>query len=328
MLNCLKTKEFMKKIILVLAVLLLWPSSDAAALTVSPARIELVADPGTVVTDKFLAINEQNSDQTYYLTVENFTSQGEGGTPAFTQDKQGLVAWTQTPEQVVVGAGKEMNIPFNINIPAGAENGGYFAAVFLNTNPPSADGQNQVSVGAKVGVLIFLRVGNEIKEDAGIIEFKTSNGRKMFDSLPVTFVHRFRNSGGDRIKPQGELRITNWLGRKTINIDANPQQGNILPQSIRRYEVTWGQADANAKSFWNSVKYQWKHWAFGRYKVALVLTYGSANQAASDVLTVWIIPWQLLTLILVVLLVVLGGGRILLKRYNNWVIKQARASLR
>ena len=318
----------MKKIILAIALFVCLPVYQAAALTVSPARIELSAEPGSNVTDKFLAINEQSAAQTYYLSVENFTSQGEGGTPAFVADKQDLAAWTETPKEIVIQPGQETNIPFNINIPAETEDGGYFAAIFLNTSPPATDGQNQVSVGAKIGVLVFLRVGNDIKEDAGIISFKTASDKKFFDSLPISFVHRFRNSGGDRIKPQGEVRVTNIFGSKTINIDANPQQGNILPGSIRKYEVKWGEADSSSKSFWNSAKYQFKHWACGRYTATLVLTYGAANQAASSQMTLWIIPWQLLSLIVAALLILIVGGGLLLKRYNAWVIKQARASLR
>ncbi len=318
----------MKKIILLIALAILLPVSQVAALTVSPARIELSAEPGSNVSDKFLAVNEQSSAQTYYLSVENFTSQGEGGTPAFVAEKQGLAAWTETPKEIVIQSGQETNIPFNINIPAGTEDGGYFAAIFLNTSPPATEGENQVSVGAKIGVLIFLRVGNDIKEDAGIISFKTAGDKTFFDALPITFTHRFRNSGGDRIKPQGEIRVTNIFGSKTINIDANPQQGNILPNSIRKYDVKWGEADTNSKSFWNSAKYQFKHWACGRYTITLVLTYGAASHAASSQMTLWIIPWQLLSLIVAALLILIVGGGLLLKRYNAWVIKQARASLR
>jgi len=318
----------MKKYILALLFLILFPLAQVQALTVAPARIELAADPGGSVTDKFTAINEQPVPQTYYLSLENFTSQGEGGTPAFVADKQGLASWIQVPETIVIEAGKEVQIPFNVVIPAGTDNGGYFAAIFLNTTPPSADGQNQVSVGAKVGVLIFLRVGNNIKEEAGIIEFKTTTGKTFLNSLPVSFYHRFRNSGGDRIKPQGEIRITNLFGSKVINIDANPQQGNVLPNSIRKYEVKWGVDDTNSKSFWNIAKYQWSHFACGRYNVNLVLTYGAANNAATSQMNLWIIPWQLLTLIIGGALVLFIIIRFLIKRYNRWVIKQARASMR
>ena len=73
----------MKKIILTSLFLVLFPLLQAQALTVAPARIELATDPGGTVSDKFTAINEQGTAQTYYLSVENFTSQGEGGTPAF-----------------------------------------------------------------------------------------------------------------------------------------------------------------------------------------------------------------------------------------------------
>ena len=63
---------------------------SAQALTVSPARAELAGDPGQTISDSFIVINEQNVDQTFYTSVENFESSGESGTPNFTNSKEGI----------------------------------------------------------------------------------------------------------------------------------------------------------------------------------------------------------------------------------------------
>jgi hypothetical protein len=230
--------------------------------------------------------------------------------------------------EVTVGPGEEVKVPFSVEIPANADNGGYFGAIFLNTTPPSTEGESQVSVGAKVGVLLFMRVGQNIKEEAGVIEFKTIADQKFYTTLPVNMFYRFRNSGGDRVKPQGDVKIYNIFGAKTASFDANPQQGNILPMSIRRFELTWGAKDLAPNSFLGIAMYQMKHFACGRYKADLVLTYGSANQIVNNNFTFWIIPWQLLSLVIGILLFGFIIIRFLLKKYNRWVIAQARASMR
>jgi hypothetical protein len=227
---------------------------------------------------------------------------------------------------VVLGKGEQKKIPFSIKVPKGAEAGGHFAAIFLSTAPPSTKG-GQVSVGAKIGVLVLLRVSGDIKEGGGVLDFKTLENQSFFTSLPVNFSYRFQNSGNDRVNPSGTIQINNSFGLKSDVVDANPAKGNILPQSIRRFDVVWGQ-DVNSlkEGFVESLKAQFKHFAFGFYTAHLELIYGT-NGTTSLSKTFFVFPWQLL----LVSFFILGFGFIILRqiivRYNRWIIQKAQQNI-
>ncbi len=299
----------------------------AQALTISPARAELTGDPGETISGTFTLTNPLDTDQTYYTSVENFEAQGETGTPNFTASKDGLPSWVKVVDKVVLKKGERATISYSVVIPTDADSGGHFGAIFLSTVPPSA-GEGQVSVGAKMGMLLFLKVTGEIKENGGLSDFALKNGKNVLTSLPVDFIYKFKNEGNDRVKPEGELVIKNTFGMETSRMDINKTKGdNVLPASTRRFEVRYGDTDAPAISapFFDQVKFQKSNFALGMYKANLNLSFGNTGKASSS-LTFYIFPWQLLSVVFGALLVVILLLIALVKHYNRWIIKQARAA--
>jgi hypothetical protein len=315
------TLSHLKKVSL--ACVLLSSFYVAQALTISPARLEFSADPGSSVTGEFTIVNEQDADQTYYTSVENFEAQGESGTPNFTTNKEGLPSWVQVIDKVEIKKGEKIKIPFTVAVPAGADAGGHFAAIFLSTIPPST-GAGEVSVGAKVGMLMLLKVKGDIKEEGGIMSFSLKNGGRVVTSLPVDFVYRFNNDGNDRVKPTGTTTIKNMIGMTTEKLNANLTEGNVLPHSIRRFEMTWGKNEAIpvSASFMDHVSYQMDNFALGLYFANLDVSFGTKN--ANKSLFFFVFPWQLLVIILFILFVVILVLRFALHKYNKFIIAQAR----
>ena len=152
------------------------------------------------------------------------------------------------------------------------------------------------------------------------------NGKKFFSMLPIDFFYRFQNNGSDRINPVGSISIKNTFGGLTKNIIANQQQGNILPGSIRKYEVIWGDSLVNEKiGFWGSVKQEWKNFHFGYYKANLDISYGVKGEKASAVYKFFVLPWHLLLVIFVLFSVIIFSLWEELLAYNRWIIKKAKA---
>lgn len=298
------------------------------ALTVSPARLEMSVDPGVQTVGEFTIVNEQNSDETYYTSVENFEAQGESGTPNFTPSKDGLASWVEVAPSIVIKKGEKIKIPFTVNTPNDADAGGHFAAIFLTTIPPATKG-GEVSVGAKVGMLLLLRVSGDIKEDGGVRSFTLRNGGHIVTTLPVDFVYRFNNNGNDREKPTGAIKVRNMIGMESANINANPTEGNVLPNSIRRFEVRWGTEDAlpASASFFSFVKYEMRNFALGVYFANLDLSYGTNDKKADSSLFFVVFPWHLIIIIVIVLAILYILFKLALKRYNKFIIAQARLSM-
>ncbi|MES3006046.1 MAG: hypothetical protein V4664_03815, partial [Patescibacteria group bacterium] len=223
-------------LIMVFSICLLPKSADA--LTLSPTRFELSGDPGETIIQEITLFNEGENSQNYYSSYLNFEAQGESGTPAFVESKDDLDKWISTHSVVSIKPGQSISVPFTIKIPANAEPGGHFASVFWGTTPSSPSG-SVVSVGAKVGVLILLSVNGTTTEAGGLVSFSVVDKQFWHSTLPVSFEYRFKNDGGDRVKPVGTIKIrdTIFLPAKTLN--ANPTDGNVLPGSTRKFSVDW-----------------------------------------------------------------------------------------
>lgn len=297
--------------------------SSVNALTISPVRFEIEGDPGTTLVGEIELFNEQPVVRTFYSSFANFEARGEGGEPHFLPGEEGLAGWMDTEyDQVVLELGERKIVPFTITIPVDANPGGHFAAIFWGTTPPHPEGEGVV-IGAKVGTLILLGVKGEIKEGGGILEFGTEE--RIFTSLPITFFYRFANDGGDRVMLKGEMKIRNIFGRKTIAMDANPVLGNVLPGSVRRFEVIWGEPLVDDLGFWGMIRHQWQNFAFGMYTANLNLFWGE-NMSTQAVHRFFVIPWQLLSVIIIIFIIIGLFGFIGIKKYNHWIIAKAKAS--
>jgi len=309
---------------------------SAKALIASPARLEIEGDPGQRVTSKLALVNNEDEPMTFFSSFENFEAQDETGVPYFVDSQDGLATWISAEKQVTLQPKERKEIPFTVDIPADAGVGGHFAAIFWGTTPPDAK-SGEVAIGAKTGILIFLRVRGDIVEQGQIIELNTLDGKGFYDSLPVDMLYRFENQGNDRTKPIGEMTINNMFGKEVEKITANEKQGSVLPESVRKFYISWGRVDMDniekrfedgtlnpQYTFWEKAKMQMSSFAFGRYSAVLNLTYGLQKNDAQSQISFWVIPWQLLSLVLLVLIVIVFGGKLMLRRYNKKIIARAQ----
>jgi len=316
------------------AILGLYISAQSAfAITVSPVKIEVSGDPGQTITGELELFNGETSDVTLYSSFEEFDAQGETGTPVFSTATEDLATWIQVSPSVTMKPLDRIKLPYRITVPTDATPGGHFAAIFWNNAPPSELDTNEVGVGSKIGILVLLKVSGEITEDGNFIGFGTENNQTFFTTPPVNFWYRFQNAGNDRVKPSGTILVKNTFGLKATEFNANPTDGNVLPQSIRRLTASWLEKDhwdkevkpPEDKSFISLAKYEFQHFHLGRYTAKLHLEYGSEGKTADAKVSFLIIPWHALVIIIPVLFVLLILGIIFLKRYNRWIIRQAHA---
>ena len=307
----------------------------AHALTASPIRYEISGNPGEVLQEKLNLRNETAEKQTYYPHYYNFQAEGETGTPTFVDPKEGLGTWIAGPAGIELAPGDNQTVIFVISIPKDAQPGGYFGALLYGTTPPQKAGESQLAIGSETGPIILLRVNGDIKESASVLEFNTKNNQHFYTALPVEMYYRFQNTGADRTKPAGDLTMRNILGFKANRQTANPVEGNVLPGQIRKIELAWQKTDKPgpdayaSRGFFDQVAYEWKNFAFGYFTANLDLTYGASNnQKAHSEVKFAVIPWQLLIVILLALVIIYFGFRMLIRKYNKWIIKQTEIAIK
>ncbi|MEY2702893.1 MAG: hypothetical protein RLY43_1531, partial [Bacteroidota bacterium] len=210
--------------------------------------------------------------------------------------------------------------------------------IFLGNQPTNSANAGEVSIGGKIGVLILLRVSGDIEEKGGLLSFETKDKQRFFSTLPVNFEYKLNNLGGDRVVPNGEIKIKNSFWLTSATLLANKNEGSVLPSSARKFEVVWEDELENVKNkkeiveseesgFFSTAGKQLKDFHLGFYTAKLNITWGETNQTAKDSFLIFIFPWQLLTIVLFILIIIGFLGRKLIYRYNRWIIAQARANM-
>jgi hypothetical protein len=123
------------------------------------------------------------------------------------------------------------------------------------------------------------------------------------------------------------------IGMKRAVLDGNPSQGNILPHSTRRFDLAWTKKNLVVEgmtlptSFWSAVGYEWDNFAFGKYTATISLLYTSKNLTDTASTTFYVLPWQLLLVIITGLVLVYLILRKILRSYNKMLIAQVREKI-
>jgi len=230
------------------------PTPDAAGspgqgLEISPPVIELSADPGQTVTASIRLRNVTKGELIAKGKADDFgASSDESGQPKLLLDETGetrfsLKYWVQGVADLRLAPQELKTSVISIAVPANAEPGGHFGVVRFTAVPPSLEGTG-VALSASVGALILLKVSGAITEKVTLAEFSTLQGGKkssFFSHGPVDFLVRVRNEGSLHEKVQGTIEVKNWFGKKIGSVVVNAKGGNVLPDSVRKFQQTFGE---------------------------------------------------------------------------------------
>jgi len=297
---------------------------NGQAFAISPPLVELSADPGETVNAEIKLTNVSAGPLTMSAETNNFGSKNETGEPNIIfNDEPGqdtrytLKDWIVAPSDFALQSKQTLSISVPITVPKNAEPGGHYAVVRF-TGTSAAASPQQVSLSASIGSLILLKVSGDIKQQAKVEDFYTAGSnfdkQSFFEVSPVSFVTRIRNEGNLHIKPTGTVTIRDMFGKEvaTHRINGDPskekeQPGSILPQSVRRFDVTH------------------KDNLFGRYTATLDLSYGDGKTLSSST-QFWVLPYKLIIAIIVGLALLIFGLVMCIKKYNAYIIKKAAAN--
>jgi hypothetical protein len=306
-------------------------SNEASALTVSPPIKELGGDPGSTVEGIIKLYNETNTEITVYASTADFSARENGsGEPSFdsiekSDDPKNMSNWISLPEGAITIKPMDwQNVIYKLEIPKNAEPGGHYAAAFFSPND-SGNESGQVSVDYKTGSLMLLNVSGEVRQKGSLKDFLLKNGRKFYEYAPVGFEVFIKNEGNVHFRPGGNVGINNMFGKKVgeFPIVETETGGNVLPSSTRKYDLIWEKIsdDDLPQGFFEAAIFELKHFRFGKYTATLAAIFPGGETGAKNV-SFFIIPWQLLSIIIGALLIVI----LVFRQYNRWIIKKARSA--
>lgn len=290
------------------------------ALEIAPPVVNLSANPGQTITTQVSLRDISSSKLVVSNEINDFVASGEDGTPKILLDETepnpySMKTWIAPLAQFTLAPKQIQKINVVINVPANASPGGYYSVIRFTGTPPELNGTG-VSLSASLGSLILLRVNGDAKEQLGIQEFSANNGGKsstLFESTPLNFVERIKNSGNIHEQPAGQVVITDMFGKTVAAVNVNLPPRNILPNSIRKFEQPLDSSVLGNKQL------------FGKYTAKLNLSYGANKQTVTSEITFWVIPYKLIGGAILLLVIGFFGLRALIKRYNRHIISKAKA---
>lgn len=253
-------------------------AEEGVSIGISPVSFELTGKAGEVI-ENYIKVGNYSSQEMLgvRMVTEDIAPSDEGGgvvvEPADTESYS-LASWVSfDPVEFTLNPGEEKFVKFTIAIPGNAEPGGHYGSVLAGTKAVAGPGSTGAALVQRVGALVLLTVPGQMREMLLTKNF-TAPGYSEYG--PINFSIRFENQGSTHVRPTGLITITDFFGRKVIDLQF-PQR-NILPDSIRQYGATW-----NKKWLWG-----------GKYTATLSGNYGVSNTPFSpSVITFWVFPWKI-----------------------------------
>ena len=250
-----------------------------------PAFVFVDADPGELVTTSITVKNQTGTDARFKVDV-NDLSEGTGTSTAFEYEPpgeapRGAGGWLE-PEQraFVLDAGRELELPITIQVPADAGAGGHFGAVGFTAS--AIDPGDQITADAYTPVPVFVTVSGDATRDLRVTVSPDDTLR--WSGGTERWTVEIHNAGDYHETIAGRIRLdSTWSGARSRALDS----GILLPGERRTQRVTFDLRSA-PDAFDASVRVE--------------RDTGEAATAPAD--RVWVVPWWLLVVLAVAIVIV------------------------
>jgi hypothetical protein len=291
------------------------------ALEIAPPIMTLKANPGQVLKTKIQLRDITKSPLIVTNEINDFVANGKDGTPKIllgsedNNDPFSMKDWITPLPQFTLSPDQIQNLPVTINIPKNASPGGHYGVIRFTGIPPNLKGTG-VSLSASLGALVLLTVNGKLTHNMSIDTFAVSKfegGKpaKLFQSAPLSFAVKLKNSGNIQEEPAGHIVISDLFGRAVAGVNINLPPRDVLPDSTRQFTGSLDRSNLGSKRL------------FGLYHAKLTVKYGDkSSQTVSKTIMFWVIPYKLIAIIIILLVVAFFAAKYWLKRYKRRILKQ------
>jgi hypothetical protein len=222
--------------ICVLAVAAPTLATPVEGITLTPAGINQVVEPGSLNTGSFQVLNEGSTGYDFHIFVKPYHVNGEDYTPDFTllPGTTDISDWFQfTVLRDHIDPGQSVDIGYKIVVPPAATPGGYYAVAFAETQQQHAP--NSILINERVGELFYIQVAGPATEKSSIASWQVA-GRQ---APPLLSTLRLENAGTTHYYADTQINVRDILGRIKYSYKSH---NVILPRTIRKISMVWDKA--------------------------------------------------------------------------------------
>ena len=267
----------MKQWIIILSLIstcCLFLPTAASAIAVSPSRQTIVVAPGSKTTVEITVINDENENITVFPEIQSFEIDEQTGETHIV-DVTDQIEWFHVEEETkTLEPEEETKFQIQITPPQQTEPGAYYVALFAKKQ---GDG-GQISVGTRVGSLLFLYIEGKIHEQVTTEIFSTETNWFINDTLPLTL--KYKNQGNIHSIPTGNIILTDRKGNEIQKEEINKEQTKVLAGGSWEREFIFSHI---------GIKY------IGPLYVQANMNYGIEQKTVHNVIKIWYIPKMIIT---------------------------------
>jgi hypothetical protein len=295
-------------------------NSAGQALEIAPPVLTLNADPGQVIKTQISLRDVASTNLIVKGQANDFIAAGEDGTPKILLDASqtspfSMKDWVGPLPQMLMKSREIRNLPVTITVPANASPGGHYGVIRFTATPPDLNSSG-VSLSASLGTLVLITVSGKTTSNLSVATFGPQKGGKaksLFESTPITFVTRLKNTGNIQEQPVGRIIIKDMFGKTVAGLNVNLPPHYVLPDSIRRFESPLDKTVIGNKKL------------FGYYHANLTVNYGpDGKKVITSSVSFWVIPYRLIIAIIVILIVGFFALRYFIRGYNERIITRSQ----
>jgi len=301
--------------------------AQSNGLGVSPRR-DFTVQSGKSVSDTLYVSNlSLNQELQVNIRLVDFSAANETGTPALhLADNAPQTPWSLKPfvklqNSVRIGAGKSVNIPITVTVPANQGAGSYYSAVEYTAQNPET--KEKVNISASTASLLFVTVPGEANEKLRMKQFGAFESDKndggsfknfFLGGAPKEFAYRLQNEGSIAEQPSGSMVIKNMFGRTVKEVeDVNIKKQLVLIGQTRRIQACVKSSVLTSKAPTGQETKQTvcddPGLLPGRYTAQVALYYGLNGNNSQEILATasfWYLPWWSIVGLGIVILLIIG----------------------
>lgn len=278
-------------------------------LLISPTRTELTANAGETKDFSISVKNVTKADLTAKAYLNDFESDGTSGNPKIITDTSKRTPYTldgmiKGLTDLDLKAGESKTVNLSLKLKDKMSPGAYFGVVrYAAVNKANNNGQDQVSLTASIGHLVFLTVPGSVEEKIQLQDLKVTNEKNQTGILfnkPSKASVSVKNLGNGFSRPFGKISI--YSGSKevsSIDVNSGETKGIVLPNSSRTF-------DGNVKGVSRP----------GKYKVSASVAYGNGGEVVTLTKSFWYLPIWFVVVLIAILGLIIGGAYYLYRRVS------------
>lgn len=238
-------KSHIRRVIAIAAVVLLTAVGFIAAsapafaagqqgLTLSPASSSPSIKPGATYSSSMNILNDGNNNYNVKIYTSPYHVEGADYDPKFTPlpGKTDPSKWVHLskPDATVTGR-KLINIPYTITVPAGTAPGGYYAVIFVETQPQATSAG--IKPRSRVGNILYITVEGPVTKGGSVL---ATSLPKITTATTLPISLEVQNTGGIHFLSQSDIVVSNIFKKEVFH---SSLQRYVLPQTTREISTTW-----------------------------------------------------------------------------------------